>query len=96
MIQELETVKKHLNVDFEDDDEYILSLMMVSDEVIARHLNVDSLESHFNSNVPVGVTHAKLLLIGTLYNNRETVTDARLYKVPTSYEYLLSLYQNYG
>jgi uncharacterized phage protein (predicted DNA packaging) len=93
---ELNDVKKHLNIDasFTDDDAYILSLMAVAENAVKCHINVVSL-TELGDELPASVRHAILLLVGSLYLNREAVSDTNLVKVPYSYEYLLSPYIQY-
>lgn len=96
----IDEIKKHLNIDMEftDDDEYILSLEGVSEAIVAEHIR-QSLSDIAESNegqLPAPIKHAILLLTGTYYANRESVTFASAHELPTSYEYLLSPYIKYG
>jgi len=93
----LQQAKKHLQIDecFKDDDEYILDLIRVSEDAVARTLNVPLAHLIKDGVLPESVTHSILLLIGNLYANREPVSFTTASKVPYTLEYLLGLYKHY-
>ena len=98
MYLSLNQIKHHLIVDenFRDDDPYIIQLYKVAEEVVSKHIDTDLSELVDDSgDLPAGITHAILLLIGNFYANRDSVTNLNINKIPFSYDYLLSLYQNY-
>ena len=91
-------VKRHLIIDHNDDDLYLADLITVAQDAVRRDLNLYSLKEIEDSTgmLPPAVLQAMLLLIGTLYANRETVTYGNVpHIVPHSYEYLLDLSRNY-
>ncbi len=83
--------KKHLNVDYSEDDSYISDLINVAFYAVQNHTGRD----YTTEVIPLPVKHAALLLVGNLYANREPVSFGQAYKVPLSYEYLLSPYIKY-
>lgn len=94
----LDTIKKHLNIDnyFTDDDLYILSLKEVSMAAVEADLGCKLCEIYEKYGcIPEPIKHAVLLMIGTFYQNRESVSVAALHPVPLSYQYLLDLYRRY-
>ena len=93
----LDEVKKHLLIDHCDDDKYLADLITVAEDAVKTDLNLDSLEELEDETgmLPASVLHAQLLLIGTLYANRESVTYGTPHTVPHSYEYLLDLNRQY-
>lgn len=100
MYLDLMTVKKHLLVDdsFKDDDQYISRLIEVAENAVEVNLDIALYElEDRQGNLPSPIIHAMLLMIGTLYNNRESVivgvTPAEL---PLGYNYLIGLYKNWG
>jgi len=98
MILSLEQIKKHLNIDndYNADDLYLLDLATVAEDATKQHLNIASFSDiSVAGSVPASVIHAMLLMVGNLYANRESIGYAAVYKIPYSYEYLLSLYKNY-
>lgn len=94
---ELSRIKEHLNIDkdFTDDDLYLESLGDVAEQMVEQHLECN-LDEFDNSNVPAPVLHACLLLVGNLYNNRESVSNTSQHELPLSYRYLLATYKNYS
>ena len=97
MYLDLSTVKKHLYIDHCDDDKYLADLITVAEDAVKTDLNLNSLCEIEDETgmLPASVIQAMLLLIGTLYANRESVTYGTPHTVPHSYEFLISLYRNY-
>lgn len=73
----IEDLKKHLNVDHDEDDTYIEELAEVAEDAVAEYLNrplaglVDDA-----GKLKASVRHAIRLLVGTWYANRESVAFA--------------------
>lgn len=97
MYLSINDVKRHLLIDFNDDDLYIADLITVAEDAVRNDLNLDSLceIEGIDGLLPASVIQAMLLLIGTLYANRESVTYGTPHKVPHAYEYLLDLNRQY-
>lgn len=97
MYLSLDDVKRHLLIDFNDDDILLADLITVAENAVATDLNLDCLCEIADANgmLPASVAQAMLLLIGTLYANRESVTYGTPHVVPHAYEYLLDLNRNY-
>lgn len=98
MFLSIEKIKRHLNLDndFKDDDNYVLTLAEVAENAVSIHIGrklSDLVDD--NGEIPIGLQHAMLLLIGSLYANRESVTYGSPSVLPHSYDYLLDLFQNY-
>ena len=92
MYVKLEEAKKHLLLDdsFKDDDLYILGLIDVAEDAVARNLNLKLDELAVDGEfTPPAVIHA------ILYANREPVSYSSVNKVPYTFDYLVSLYKNY-
>lgn len=93
----LQQVKKHLNIDHNEDDQYLADLITVAEDAVRNDLNLTSL-SEIEDNagmLPASVIQAVLLLVGTLYANRESVTYGTPNVVPHAYQYLLDLNRTY-
>lgn len=97
----VDDIKKHLNIDAEflDDDQYLRSLGDVAEEMVAQHLEVNLADIAVDGVLPAPIIHACLLLIGTLYMSRESVTFGSVQQIPVSYfgsayDYLLNNYIN--
>lgn len=94
----LAEAKKHLNVDpsYTGDDVYIAGLIEVSEEAVSRHINAPLEEwKGAGGDLPAGLRHAVLFLVGQLYANREPVSYSAPSAVPYTYDYLVSLYKRY-
>lgn len=92
----LSEIKQHLQIDIDyiGDDEYLMSLIKVAEEIVSQHIN-RSLSEYVE--LPAPIKQAILLLIGNYYSNREPITvGVQSYKLPLSYEYLLSPYIKYS
>jgi uncharacterized phage protein (predicted DNA packaging) len=73
----LEDLKKHLNVDHSEDDDYIKELSEVAEDAVATYLNRPLTEFVDESgNLKAAVRHAIRLYVGTWYANRESVVFA--------------------
>ena len=92
-IVSLDEAKKHLNVGFDDDNEYISTLIAVASERIESH--IDRKFEEFEV-IPMSIKHAVLLLVGELYNNRELTTENSVNELPFTIDYLLTNYKNYS
>ena len=90
-------VKRHLIIDHNEDDLYLADLITVAEDAVRRDLNLYSLKEIEDPTgmLPASVIQAQLLLIGTLYANRESISFGSPRAVPHSYEYLLDLCRNY-
>lgn len=97
MYLSLDDVKRHLIIDHCDDDKYLADLITCAEDAVKTDLNLDSLCEIEDETgmLPASVLQAMLLLIGTLYANRESVTYGTPHTVPHSYEYLLDLNRQY-
>ena len=97
MYLSINDVKRHLIIDHSDDDLLLADLITVAEDAVRRDLNLYSLKDieDCNGMLPASVIQAMLLLIGTLYSNRESVSYGQAHPVPHSYEYLIALARNY-
>ena len=100
MLITISSAKKHLNIDddYKEDDEYIVALIGVAEDAIAKYCNIKSLSQLVDPDtgyIPDSIKHAVLLLVGTYYANRESVSNLAVNKLPTGFEFLASLNTNY-
>lgn len=96
---DLQTIKKHLNIDadFTDDDSYLLTLAEVAGQVIEKHIDQNLSDvAGDGGELPAPLSQAMLLFIGNMYANRESVSYSSAGEVPFAYDYLLSLYKDYS
>ena len=98
MFLSLEKCKKHLNIDldFAEDDNYIQHLIEVAETVVERHIgyNLSNMVEDNDGQIPAPLEHAMLLMIGTFYNTRESVTFGSGTELPLAYSYLLDMFTN--
>ena len=93
----LDEIKTHLHIDdsWHGEDEYLLALADVTLAAIENHID-DRLENFVeDGQLDPPLKHAALILIGTYYQNRESVTFGTAMQIPHGYEYLLTPYVNY-
>mgnify|MGYP003508031795 FL=1 len=99
MYIQLDLAKKHLNIeeDFTEDDEYILGLIEVAESAVRVHINEDfaDIADRNGGCLPPPILQAMLLMIGNLYQNRESL-GTKLQALPYNYQYLIDLYKNYN
>ena len=95
----LAEAKRHLNIedDFEDDDQYISSLIAVAQEVVAQDICVPLAELEGETGeIPATLRQAMLLLIGNYYASRESVAFGVLVQDTKAYKHLIGLYRDYS
>lgn len=90
----LDEIKAHLNIerDYHGEDSYLQSLIDAAKVVVQKHIcdDIDGVKE--GEQIPL--FHAIKLWAATQYMNRESLSN--LNKANHSYEYILSLYKNYG
>ena len=90
----LEMIKTHLNIEkkYKLEDSYLLHLRSVSFLAVQNHICSDlaTLSGHKEA-----IGHAMLLLIGTLYLQRESIGTSSMKECPHTLEYLLGQYKRY-
>ena len=86
----LAETKLHLRVDHSDEDALITALMDTATAACADFLNMDAAD--LAVAVPAPVKSAALLLVGALYENRESQGERPFHKNP-AFEALLNPYR---
>ena len=84
----LADVKLHCRIDTNDEDSLLGALIATATTAVADYLNVTTVDS----TAAAPVKSAALLLVGTLYENRESQGDRQFYKNP-AFEALLNPYR---
>ena len=90
----LEEAKKHINVDFIDDDAYITQLINVAEVAVCNFIGITTEELN-STIVPSPINHAMLLIVGNLYATREPVTVTKIHEVPFTIRFLIEPYKNW-
>lgn len=98
---DLETIKRHLNVEqeFTDDDALIEAYADAAEERVAKELctTTDGLAGlGEGGTLPAPLKQAILLLVGAYYAYREEVTDAQTRPLEQGARHLMSLYRDYS
>jgi uncharacterized phage protein (predicted DNA packaging) len=86
----LEEVKRHCRIDHNDEDALLLALIDTAIAACADYLNMPAAD--LVVAVPAPIKSAALLLVGALYENRESMGDRQFYKNP-AFEALLNPYR---
>lgn len=94
----LSDVKNHLYLDdsYKSDDNYLISLIQAAESAVSQHLNRDLKDCLVKGYLEPSIKHAILLLIGTWYNNRESVTYGTPKEIPQCFDYLIALNKRYA
>jgi hypothetical protein len=69
----------------------------VAETSVENHIQIclQELAAIYGGELPTPIQHASLLLIGTLYMQRESIAFGQAVPVPHAYEYLLQPYVKY-
>ena len=86
----LEEVKRHCRIDHNDEDALLLALIDTAIAACADYLNMPAAD--LVVAVPAPVKSAALLLVGALYENRESMGERPFHKNP-AFEALLNPYR---
>ena len=79
----LEDLKKHLNIDHDEDDAYIEELISVAEDAVETYVNRPLAELvDEKGKLKPAVRHACRLLVGTWYANRESVVFSAPSELP--------------
>lgn len=79
----VDDLKKHLNIDHDEDDAYITDLISVAQDAVETYLNrpiADFVDAE--GKLKPAVRHACRLLVGTYYANRESVVFSAPSELP--------------
>lgn len=92
----LEEIKKHLNIDFSDDDAYLTDIVAVAQMSVEKAINSDlvSYEGEDGTLNPM-LKHAIKILAGNFYANREPVSFATPNVIPYTLAYLIRPFKKY-
>lgn len=79
----VDDLKKHLNIDHDEDDAYIEDLISVAEDAVATYINrpLDDMVDD-KGKIKPAIRHACRLLVGTWYANRESVVFSTPSELP--------------
>jgi uncharacterized phage protein (predicted DNA packaging) len=79
----VDDLKKHLNIDHNEDDAYIEELIEVAEDAVSAYLNRPFAEYvDGEGKLKPAIRHACRLLVGTWYANRESVVFSTPSELP--------------
>lgn len=79
----VDDLKKHLNIDHNEDDAYISELISVAGDAVETYLNRPISDyTDTEGNVKPAIKHACRLLVGTWYANRESIVFSTPSELP--------------
>lgn len=96
MYTNLQTVKEHLKIDVDVEDNYLLGLIEAAENAVENHIGVQ-LSDYVDEigYLPPALQQAILIMCGNLYNNRESIAYTSTYSIPMSLEYMLAQFKKY-
>lgn len=96
MYTDLQTLKEHLRIDVDVEDNYLVCIIEASENAVENHIGVPLSEFVENNGyLPAALSQAILIMAGNLYNNRESLAYTSVSKVPMTLEYLLAQFKKY-
>jgi uncharacterized phage protein (predicted DNA packaging) len=96
MYTDLQTLKEHLRIDVDVEDNYLLQLIDAAENAVENHIGVQLSDFVEESGyLPPALQQAILIMAGNLYNNRESVAYTSTYSIPMSLEYMLAQFKKY-
>lgn len=90
----VEEIKKHLNIDYEEDDSYLQDLIEAAEDAVERFIQqpFKNLEDEENK-IPASLRHAIRLMVGGFYANREPAAFAAAHEIPYNLHFLIIQYR---
>lgn len=96
MYVSVEDLKKHLNIDFSDDDAYLTSLIEVAQSSIEMSVCTPLTDYEvIPGTLNPMLVHAIKILAGTFYANREAIAFAEPRPIPYTLDYLVKPFRKY-
>lgn len=92
MILDLSDIKRHLNVDFDEDDTLITSLVGVAVASMEKTIGAPLSDLHVNGELPADLKHVLRIMVSKLYEYREGDTHGKSQEVPYTLSHLLAPY----
>lgn len=98
---ELRDIKHQCRIDIDDtyDDEHLLLLQRAAQDIVEGQINRrvrwDGIATEDENEIPccADIDVAVLMLIAGMYENRESMSDSQLRRVPLGVDYILRKYR---
>lgn len=93
----VEDIRRYLNINFCQDDLTLAELEETAEQVVAGHLNVESLDVYEDEcgDIPQALKTAIKTVVANFYSNRESIAYGEPYRVPYTLEYILQPFKKY-
>lgn len=89
----LEDIKRHLNVDFDEDDTLITSMIDAAEVSIEHSINTPLADIATEGVLPKDLVHAIRIMTAVFYEYREGFTHGKIMQVPFTLAHLLTPYR---
>lgn len=96
MYTDLHTLKEHLKIDVDVEDNYLVQIIEAAENAVVNHIGVELCEYvDKDGYLPPALQQAILVMAGNMYNNRESIAYTSAYSIPMSLEYMLAQFKKY-
>lgn len=89
MYVSVEEIKRHLNIDYEEDDLYLQDLIEAAEDAIERFIQQPFSDVAVDGMLPASLKHAIRLMVGGFYANREPAAFATASEIPYNLHFLI-------
>lgn len=89
MYVSVEEIKRHLNIDYEEDDLYLQDLIEAAEDAIERFIQQTLKDVEVDGKLPASLKHAVRLMVGGFYANREPAAFAAASEIPYNLHFLI-------
>jgi len=93
MSVDLALLKKHLRVDYDDDDDLLQHYLDAATKYVVNYIQGDEAEISTEGSLSADVTQVIFLLVAHWYNQREGVSSGSMSQVPNTIDALLKPYR---
>lgn len=92
MVADLEDIKRHLNVDFSDDDNLITSLIKAVEASVEKSIGAPLYSTVIDGSLPDDLLHVIRMMVAIQYRNREGDTADKSTPIPYTLAHFLAPY----
>ena len=89
MYVSVEEIKRHLNIDYEEDDLYLQDLIEAAEDAIQRFIQQPLKDIEVDGALPASLKHAVRIMVGGFYANREPAAFAATSEIPYGLHFLM-------
>ncbi|WP_106831161.1 head-tail connector protein [Parabacteroides pacaensis] len=92
----VEDLKQHLNIDYEGEEGYLVSLIETAEVSVETYIRSPLTEYEKDGKLNPMLVHAIKIFAGNLYANREAVAFVEPRAIPYTLDYLLQPFKKYS